>query len=1166
MQRPYPVLLALAACLLGGECRADTWPVPLGPAREPSPYRYDAAVLKTVPRAFLEDAFACTLYYGTTHFVESDGTVETVSHEVTRLNGRKGIERFGEYRSITFDPSFQKLTLNEARVLKADGRIVKIQPKHLQLRDQSTDFQVYDPEKQLVISFPNLEVGDTIEVKWTVRGKNPEFGRRFFSRYNFGDDTVPIVREEVRVRLPMDMPFKFAALNGKLEASVREEGGLRLYKWGSSNRAPLPQDSDLPPRELLRTQLSMSTYASWEEVGKWKQNLRAHCWKCTPEIRKVVDDVTRGLKSPLEKARALTTWVRKSIRYVSVGTSRHGYTPHTPAQVFANLFGDCKDQAQLLAVMLREIGLLVWLITLGVQDDGQVLPEVPSPWGTHAILMVPIDGREHWIDTTASNAAWDFLPPEARDRACYATHDGAIKLLRTPPMTCEANRFLQTTHVWVRPDGSTFSRRLLTYHGQAAIGRRGAWLEAPLGDRRRQMAAALQDSNSRTRLATLRVQEATLRDRERPVKAEVEFETPGHFAGTSDREGSLTDSNVWGRLLAYTLDHDRKVPLELGRPFESVHRYHIQLPPAYRLDGKPTEQHVRSKWGSFLVQVKSDPKDPRRLQVTFHTRLEKPRVDPADFETFRKFHEEVNKSWRVWVNLTPTQDPADVPALVAWLAARPADLTTATVLARVYELDGRKAEARRVLALARFFHPKDRKLWEQTVRAAANAEEEEAVYRAMVSRFPDEPKYALALGEVRVRRGDGTGAKAVLTPLTTKGAGPIRGSAHYQLARLALQARAPAEALKHLQAARMADAESVSSVAALEFEGEVRERLDQTDEAVAAYRRALKRDPEAESPLAALVRLQLAAGRLAEALADLRRYTVLVGNDHAGLVRAAGWHLALGRHDDAWDLATRAQTQRFSSEAQRVLGLVALQRRNYGRAVFHLDRAERDAEVTTGLIRGYLALGKVREAIEVAEGSAKLTTVSEPLRQTRARVAALAARRKALLEELHVPPAKAYPWTVAIDAFLAAELAHEQGAAPKQVEALLAGAFGTGVDLGPAYGLRALLALERGRLGKALADAERAVALGPPEARGFLVRGRVRLERLERDALADLTRAAELSRRGDGVILHWLAAAQFQAGQREQALQTQRTAVKLRPDDAELAKQMRHFERAVASP
>jgi tetratricopeptide (TPR) repeat protein len=152
---------------------------------------------------------------------------------------------------------------------------------------------------------------------------------------------------------------------------------------------------------------------------------------------------------------------------------------------------------------------------------------------------------------------------------------------------------------------------------------------------------------------------------------------------------------------------------------------------------------------------------------------------------------------------------------------------------------------------------------------------------------------------------------------------------------------------------------------------------------------------------------------------------------------------------------------------------------------------------------------------------------------------------------------------VAVDAFLAAEVCREGGGPRERVEALLGGAFGTGVDFGPAYGLRGLLSLEQGRLGKALADADRATVLSPREARGYYVRGRVRLERLDREALADLTRAAELSGRKDGVILHWLAAAQFQAGQRDRALATQREAVKLRPQDPELTEQLREYERAV---
>jgi tetratricopeptide (TPR) repeat protein/transglutaminase-like putative cysteine protease len=1155
----FALLLALPTAAAADE-DADKWPVERGPSREPLPYHHDPAVLKKLPKEYLEDYAACTLYYATSHLVEADGTVETITHEVTRLNGRKGVERLGEYRAITYDPAYQKLTLHAARVIKPNGKVVPIEPRHVQLRDVSTDYQVYDHEKQLIISFPNLEVGDTIEVKWTTRGRSPEFGEYFFTRYNFGDDQAPLVREEVRVRLPKDMPFKYAAVNGKLDPTVRDDGKERLYVWRSDNRPPLPQDSDLPSKETLRLGISVSTYPTWEAVGKWKAKLRADCWKCTDAIREVVREVTKDLKTPLEKARALATWVRRRIRYVSVASARHGYTPNQPNVVLGNLFGDCKDQTQLLAVMLREAGLLVYLVTLGAQDDGQVLPELPSPWGTHAILLVPIDGEDHWIDTTATHVAWDFLPAESRDRVVYVTDEkGKLRLLRTPPLSCQQNAYEQTTLVQVRPDGTSFSRRQLTFKGLAAASRRGTWIEAPVGERRRLMAAVLQDSNSRTRLLGLSVSERVLRDVERPVSAEVEFEIPGQFSGPLEKEGSLSDSNVWGRVLAYTLDHDRRVALDLGRPFESVHRYVVQLPHAYVFDGTPSSQFVPSKWGSFRATVKPDPADTRRLEVTFHTRLEKTRVEPADFDDFRRFHEDVTKHWRVWLNLAPTQNAADAPLLETWLLWSPGDRVTAAVLARLYVDGDRKADARRVLLQARLFHPDDLRLWDLTVKAAPDTHAERAAYRAMVRRFPGETKFALALGEACVRLGDLAAARAVLEPLTAKGPASVRGAAHYRLARSWMEAKEPAQALKHLDAARAADAESVATAAAQRFRGEVLEQLRQPKEAIEAYRRALKLDADYADALGALVRLELAAGARDEALRDLRRYTVLVGDDRAGLVRAAAWHLQLGRQEDAFDLATRAQEQKFDAGAQRVLGLVHLQRGQYERAVFHLDRAERDEQVLLGLIRGYLALGKVRTAIEAGEAAAALRDCGEELKQARAQTAALAERRKALLQ---VPPEKAAVWAVAVDAFLAAEVCHRGDGPRARAEQLLAGAFGAGVDLGPAYALRGLLALERGRLGKALGDAERATALSPGEARGFFVRGRVRLERLDKAALADLTRAAELSGGKDGVILHWLAAAQFQAGDRQRALETQRAAVKLRPRDAELAEQLREYERA----
>jgi len=87
------------------------------------------------------------------------------------------------------------------------------------------------------------------------------------------------------------------------------------------------------------------------------------------------------------------------------------------------------------------------------------------------------------------------------------------------------------------------------------------------------------------------------------------------------------------------------------------------------------------------------------------------------------------------------------------------------------------------------------------------------------------------------------------------------------------------------------------------------------------------------------------------------------------------------------------------------------------------------------------------------------------------------------------------------------------------------------------------------------------VQLKPLDGRAFYVRGRVRLERDEAGAVSDLERAATLSNREDGVILHWLAVALFEAGRPDDARIVQKRALQLRPMDADLADQLRAFEK-----
>ena len=283
------------------------------------------------------------------------------------------------------------------------------------------------------------------------------------------------------------------------------------------------------------------------------------------------------------------------------------------------------------------------------------------------------------------------------------------------------------------------------------------------------------------------------------------------------------------------------------------------------------------------------------MEVELHTRLEKTRVEPADFDAFRKFHEDVSKYYRVWLTLKPAAELEDAAALEALLALDPDDLASAQALARLYAANGQSDDASRVLRRALHYHPKDPALWELRVKAAGSLAEEEEVYREMTQPLPRG-------SEIRRRPGCRAGGPR------PDGRGPQGAGAVDRQGRptpcagwRTITWRGPPspkekaeQALKHLEAADKADAEAAATPEALLFKGEVFEKLGKPKEAAEAYRRLADMDGNVEKGLLPLIRLEIGvrgAGRRPRPPAPLRaggrRWTVRAA--HRGrLLPAAG--------------------------------------------------------------------------------------------------------------------------------------------------------------------------------------------------------------------------------------------------------------------------------------
>jgi hypothetical protein len=339
---------------------------------------------------------------------------------------------------------------------------------------------------------------------------------------------------------------------------------------------------------------------------------------------------------------------------VSTG-DRHDFTPHEPAFVYKNRFGDCKDGVQFLYVMLKEAGIPSGSVSLSPSGDGQILADVPSPWSTHAILHVPINGKSHWVDTTAARAGWDFLPYTDCDRVAYIVDDKTFRMTRTPKFKAEDNRTETVTKMTIDADGTSRNVRTVEYFGEAALVKRDEWLDVSAKERRRLIRGDLLDAHSRAQLNDIDIDEKALRTFDQPVRVKLRFDVPGHLHGSGDLQGGISDNALWAAVLGITVDPEREAPLELTKPFEFKHRFIVEAPKGYKLVDLPEEEEVHSKWGTFTLKAKTEMKG-RRWIIDYDTRLEQTRVAKADLAEFRKFQEAIQSSFHVELSLKAAVD------------------------------------------------------------------------------------------------------------------------------------------------------------------------------------------------------------------------------------------------------------------------------------------------------------------------------------------------------------------------------------------------------------------------------------------------------------------------------------------------------------------------------
>ena len=386
-----------------------------------------------------QEAFVIEQFFRKERF-ENDGTSSKEDLARVRIQSEAGVQQYG-LRTFSYAGGTGTFEIKYVRVRKPDGSVVETPPENVQdMAAQITrEAPFYSDLHEKHVAVKGLSVGDVLEFRTQEHTTRPLAPGQFWTSYRFAHEQI-VADEQLEISVPGDRAVKIKSAT--VQPVIGEVGLDRIYTWHNTNLQH--KDETNKKREateglwqqargrLPQPDVLMSSFASWDQVGRWYGGLQEERVKPTAEVAAKAAELTKGASNDEVKLRALYDYVSTHFRYIGIAFGIGRYQPHSAAAVLENQYGDCKDKHTLLASLLAAVGIPAYpaLISSSREVDG----DVPSPGQfDHVITVVPREGGLVWLDTTTEVGPYEYLVSPLRDKhALVIWRDKPAVLVKTP--------------------------------------------------------------------------------------------------------------------------------------------------------------------------------------------------------------------------------------------------------------------------------------------------------------------------------------------------------------------------------------------------------------------------------------------------------------------------------------------------------------------------------------------------------------------------------------------------------------------------------------------------------------------------------------------------------------------------------------------------------------
>ncbi|MGQ9663009.1 MAG: DUF3857 domain-containing protein, partial [Kiritimatiellia bacterium] len=496
-------------------------------------------------------------------------------HVRLRVRSYAGVKRFSELK-LSYNPVWSEVKLLEAIVTSPDGRQLKIAPEEINIMDAPWVGAAprYPPERIMVVSLPGVAVGSVIEYR--VRKTRRDVP--FFSMFKSFADFESVSSNALRVTVPPSVSLKVLdRTNGKVESSLREENGCRVYEWRVLRQSVLPKEDSLPPLWSFCPTVFLST-GEWQTYLSQLGAILSHAARAQPVASATARQITKGKRSTTEKIVVIRDFVVKRIRLAGPAlTDLPLWTVSAADRTLRDGYGTATDRAVLLYTMLRAAGLRPEFVLTSSTASRDIAIEKPRYDSVQRSLFdellvkVEADGKTIFLNDTDQYATLGTTLHEGKPAIRL---DATALVIRAPPD--QKDRIEERYEIGLADNGDariTVTRR---YFGPQFAVFHKRFAELPPEERRRYFQELIAELSQ----AAIAEGEYVTDYKAYPGIESYTVFVP-RFAVRTAQHCCISLPHHEGRFLALRAD-ERRTPLYLSTPQQRVVTYELVLPPSAR--------------------------------------------------------------------------------------------------------------------------------------------------------------------------------------------------------------------------------------------------------------------------------------------------------------------------------------------------------------------------------------------------------------------------------------------------------------------------------------------------------------------------------------------------------------------------------------------------------